>query len=121
MIWLWSISSPERMNSAAREILENGKEQIFFSAASAWELSIKARSGKLQLPAPPGECIPAFTARQGLWPLPVTQLHAVKVFDLPRHHNDPFDRLLVAQAQVEDMAILTADLDFKKYPVQVVW
>ena len=60
-------------------------------------------------------------AKQGLLPMPVTHLHAVKVYDLPSHHHDPFDRLIIAQAIVEEMAILTSDRIFAKYPVNVVW
>ena len=121
VIWVWSISAVERINSAGREILENGREEIYFSAASSWELSIKMRLGKLDLPGPPAQCIPEFMAKQGLRPLPVTHLHAVKVYDLPLHHQDPFDRLLIAQAIAEEMTILTSDRDFGKYPVEVVW
>jgi len=121
VIWVWSISAVERINSAGREILENGREEIYFSAASSWELSIKMRLGKLVLPGPPAQCIPEFMAKQGLRPLPVTHLHAVKVYDLPLHHQDPFDRLLIAQAIAEEMTILTSDRDFGKYPVEVVW
>jgi PIN domain nuclease of toxin-antitoxin system len=121
VIWLWSIGSVEKMNEACREILENGREEIYFSAAAAWELSIKARLGKLHLPGPPAQCIPAFMAKQGLRPLPVTHLHAVKVYDLPLHHEDPFDRLIIAQAITEEMTVLTADRAFRKYPVEVLW
>jgi PIN domain nuclease of toxin-antitoxin system len=121
MTWLWSIDSVEKINSAAREILENGREEIYFSAATAWELTIKARLGKLRLPGPPARCIPAFIAKQKLRPLPVTQLHAVGVYDLPLYHQDPFDRLLIAQAIDEDMTILTSDQIFRKYPVKVAW
>ena len=103
------------------EILANGKEAIYFSAASSWELSIKMRLGKLNLPGPPAQVVPAFMAKQGLLPMPVTHLHAVKVYDLPLHHHDPFDRLIIAQAIVEEMAILTSDRIFAKYPVNVVW
>jgi PIN domain nuclease of toxin-antitoxin system len=120
-VWLWSIDSVERLSNAGREILENGREEIYFSAASAWEVSIKARLGKLTIPGPPAECIPAFMAKQGLRPLTVTHIHAAKVFDLALHHQDPFDRLIIAQAIVEDMTVLTADRAFGKYPVDVLW
>ena len=119
--WLWSIADPDRLNLSAREIIQDGREEVFFSAASSWELSIKARTGKLQLPGPPSQCIPAYMARQGLKPLAITHLHTVKVYELVSHHTDPFDRLLIAQTITEDMAILTADRAFEKYPVQVVW
>jgi PIN domain nuclease of toxin-antitoxin system len=121
MIWLWSVDSVEKLNQECRDILENGREEIYFSAATAWEISIKARLGKLHLPGPPAQVIPAFMAKQGLRPLPVTHLHAVKVYDLPLHHFDPFDRLIIAQAISEEMAVLTADSDFRKYPVKVLW
>jgi PIN domain nuclease of toxin-antitoxin system len=121
MTWPWSIYSVEKINPRCLEILENGREEIYFSAATAWEVSIKARLGKLRLPGPPAQCIPAFMAKQDLRPLPVTQLHAVKVYDLPPHHADPFDRLIIAQAITEEMTVLTADRDFKRYPVNIVW
>jgi len=121
VVWLWSIAPVERINRRGREILESGQSEIYFSAASVWELTIKARLGKLALPAPPAQCIPAFMAKQGLRPLPVTHFHAVKVFDLPLHHHDPFDRLLIAQAISEEMTILTADRVFREYPVDVLW
>jgi PIN domain nuclease of toxin-antitoxin system len=120
-IWLWSIYAVEKINDACREILENGRQEVYFSAATAWELSIKARSGKLHLPGPPGQCIPAFIAKQGLRPLPVSHLHAVKVYDLPLHHDDPFDRLIIAQAVMESMTVLTSDKAFRKYSVDVLW
>lgn len=121
VVWLWSIDQVDRLSNTSREILSSGAEEIYFSAATAWELSIKARLGKLTLPVPPAECIPAFIAKQGLRPLPVTHLHAVKVYDLPSQHRDPFDRLLIAQAMLESMTILTADHVFEKYPVEVLW
>jgi PIN domain nuclease of toxin-antitoxin system len=121
VIWLWSVDSIEKMNEACRKILENGREEIYFSAASAWEVSIKAGLGKLHLPSSPAQCVPAFMAKQGLRPLPVTHLHAVKVYDLPPHHHDPFDRLIIAQAITEEMTVLTADRAFEKYNVDVLW
>ena len=122
VVWLWSIDTVEKINHRARQILDDGEEEIYFSAASAWELTIKASLGKLRLPAAPNQCIPAFTEKLRLRPLPVTHLHAVKVYDLGApHHRDPFDRLVIAQAIVEEMTVLTADRDFKKYPIEIVW
>ena len=121
VVWLWSIDPIERISKAGREILESGQEEVYFSAATSWEISIKMRLGKLQLPAPPAQCIPVFMAKQGLRPLPVTHLHAVKVYELPLHHQDPFDRLIIAQGIVEEMAVLTADRAFARYPVELVW
>lgn len=120
-IWLWSITSTEKLNGKGREIIEAGDSEVYLSAASSWELSIKASLGKLHLPSHPGRCIPEFMARQRLLALPVTHLHAVKVYDLFLHHNDPFDRLIIAQAILENLVILTSDRIFKKYPVEIVW
>ena len=120
-VWLWSLDSVERIHKRGLDALSDSQQEIYFSAASVWELSIKARLQKLRLPTPPADCIPAFMARQGLRALPVNHIHALKVYDLYLHHSDPFDRLLIAQAIVEDMTILTADRVFAKYPVEVVW
>ena len=120
-VWLWSISEVDRLNEAGREILADGRSEIYLSAASVWELTIKMKLGKLQFPGHPSSSIPAFMAKQGLRPLPINHVHAAAVFDLPLHHSDPFDRLIIAQALAEDMAILTSDRMFKKYKVDVLW
>jgi PIN domain nuclease of toxin-antitoxin system len=121
VVWLWSIGPVERINKIGREVLGSGQDEIYLSAVTSWELSIKMRLGKLQLPAPPAKCIPAFMAKQGLRPLPVTHIHAVGVYDLPLYHHDPFDRLIIAQAIAEEMSVLTADRVFEEYPTEVVW
>jgi len=71
MIWLWSVDSVEKLNQECRDILESGREEIYFSAATGWEISIKARLGKLHLPGPPAQVMPEFMAKQGLRPLPL--------------------------------------------------
>jgi PIN domain nuclease of toxin-antitoxin system len=119
--WLWSVYSEERLGGEARAILENRDEEVYLSAATSWELSIKMRLGKLNFPGPPAVIVPAFMAKQSLRSLPVTHLHAVKVYDLPPHHSDPFDRMIIAQAMVEQMTVLTSDRAFDRYPINVVW
>lgn len=120
-VWLWALDSFERLHPGAREIVADGREEIFLSAATTWELSIKLALGKLKFPAPPAHSVPRLMAQQNLKPLSVTHAHAAKVFDLPPHHGDPFDRLLIAQALVENLTILTADRTFKKYDVPLFW
>jgi PIN domain nuclease of toxin-antitoxin system len=120
-VWLWSTNEVDRIGDAGREILTDGRQEIYLSAATAWELSIKMRLGKLQFPGPPSSSVPAFMTKQGLRPLTLTHAHAVGVYDLPLHHTDPFDRLIIAQALAEDMVILTSDRMFKKYSVDLVW
>jgi PIN domain nuclease of toxin-antitoxin system len=121
VVWMWSIGAVENISEQGREILENGGEEIYLSAVTSWELSIKMRLGKLQLSASPARCVPEFMAKQGLRSLAITHIHAAKVYELPLHHSDPFDRMLIAQALTEETTILTADHAFKKYPVPIVW
>jgi PIN domain nuclease of toxin-antitoxin system len=121
VVWIWSLGPSERLTEEARSILLSGQEEIYLSSATSWEISIKLRLGKLSFPEPPANHISQFIARQNLRPLSITHAHAQKVYDLPPHHDDPFDRILIAQAIVEDMTILTSDRLFKRYPVEVVW
>ena len=121
VVWLWSVGEVGRLNEAAREVLTDPQHELYFSAASVWEIAIKASLGRLQLSEPPRVVVPRETARQGLRPLPISYVHALAVFDLPLHHGDPFDRLLVAQARSEGLTLITADRDLKQYPVELFW
>jgi PIN domain nuclease of toxin-antitoxin system len=121
VVWLWSVGPTEKIGSAGLEILTNGEEDIYLSAASSWEISIKTKLGKYDLPEEPSHYIPNRTARQGIQSLSITQNHTLKVYDLPLHHSDPFDRLIIAQAVAENMVILTSDRIFRKYPVELLW
>ncbi len=120
-VWLWSVGDTHRIGRSGLEVLSNGKEDIYLSAASSWEVAIKAKLGKFQLPEAPGSYVRTRMAAQGIYPLAVTQNHTLAVYDLPLHHQDPFDRLLIAQAILEDMTILTSDRIFGKYPVETLW
>lgn len=120
-IWLWSIGSVGKINQLGRDLLADGTQDFYLSAASSWEISIKASSGKLPLPGPPQSFIPRVLAEQGITPLPILHQHALAVYDLPKHHADPFDRLLIAQAQMEAMVVLTSDSIFRRYAVAIVW
>jgi PIN domain nuclease of toxin-antitoxin system len=120
-IWLWSVLEMERISEKARSVFADLGNDIFLSAASSLEIAIKSAAGKLQLPEPPGSYVPRRMADQGLRPLPVSHQHALAVFALPPHHRDPFDRLLIAQASLEDMILITADRMFQRYAVQLLW
>ena len=119
-VWLWSLADPTRLSADSRSILSTSRNVIYLSAASAWELAIKVALGKINLPEPVETYVPTRMARQGITPLPITHTHALKVSTLPAHHRDPFDRLLVAQAIVERLPILTADPIFALYGVEVI-
>lgn len=120
-IWLWSVLEPERIGRKAREVFADLSNEGFLSAVTSWEIAIKAAAGKLTLPEPPASYIPRRMADQGLRPLPVSHPHALAVFALPDHHRDPFDRLLVAQAKLENVVFLTADRILERYPVDILW
>ena len=103
---LWALDEPERLPDAAAEAVRNRRNIVHASAASTWELAIKAGLGKIELPF--ADLEGAIDAT-GFAKLPVTVRHTLRVRDLPRHHRDPFDRLLVAQARDEDLVLVTAD------------
>jgi PIN domain nuclease of toxin-antitoxin system len=121
MVWLWSVGPTDKIGRAGLDVLTNGEVEVYFSAASAWEVAIKIQLGKFTLTEPPGRYVPKRLSAQGIRSLSITQDHTLKVYDLASHHRDPFDRLLIAQAIVEDMTILTADRVFAKYPVEILW
>jgi len=111
---------PERFSAATRALVVAPDTELFLSAVSAWEISIKYALGKLSLPAKPGELVPSLMAQTAVTSLPILHSHALHVGELPSHHRDPFDRMLIAQAQVERLPILTADPRFSAYEVEVL-
>lgn len=120
-VWLWSLWEPERIARKAREVMADLGQQVFLSAVTSWEIAIKAGAGKLTLPEPPGSYVPRRMADQGLRPLPISHRHALAVAALPHHHRDPFDRLLIAQASMEGMTLISADRIFDRYSVPLLW
>ena len=119
--WLWWHLSPERLGARALSLFEERRSPLLLSAASSWEIAIKTSLGKLELPTPPDRFVPEQLAEDGIDPLAVEHAHALHVARLPPHHSDPFDRLLVAQAQLERCAFLTADAQILAYDVEAVW
>ncbi len=120
-VWLWSLLQPERLSRKAQDVITELEQEIFLSAVSSWEIAIKSSTGKLKLPQSAQSFVPQFMREQGLRPLPISLGHTLAVASLPLHHRDPFDRLLIAQALEEKMALLTADRAFEKYGVDIVW
>jgi PIN domain nuclease of toxin-antitoxin system len=119
-VWLWMLASPERLAPSARALLVSAENQLLLSAASAWEIAIKHGLGKLTLAAAPSVVVPELMARSGVTALPVLHAHALGVASLPPHHRDPIDRLLIVQAQLERVPVLTADAQFDRYDVEVL-
>jgi PIN domain nuclease of toxin-antitoxin system len=119
--FLWWISDDNQLSEAARATIGGRENQLFFSAASGWEIAIKARLGKLRLPSNLEQFVVEQLHSNAVESLPVHLSHALHVYKLPLLHRDPFDRLLVAQAQLESLPILTVDWQIRQYAVQALW
>ena len=120
--FLWFVNDDKKLSAAARELVEDPDVEIQLSVVSIWEIAIKARLGRgLDLPLPFIEFIDAVLDNYDFAILQISISHLKQVADLPFHHRDPFDRLLVAQSQVENLPILTSDAAFDQYPVQRLW
>jgi PIN domain nuclease of toxin-antitoxin system len=118
--FLWALAGDARMSRHARDVFA-GSTDLFLSMASIWEILIKVQSGKLNLPQPAGPYVLSRLAENRIKTLPISIDHLLAIERLPRHHRDPFDRMLIAQSMEEDWPIITADPKFKQYPVQVIW
>ncbi len=119
-VLLWWREGSRKLGPRARAAIETGAASVHVSAASAWELAMKSRIGKLELREPLHRWMPGAIDSSGFLPLPVTLAHAVHVGSLPDHHADPFDRLLVAQAALHALTVVTADAAFELYDVHVL-
>ncbi len=120
-IFLWLFDGSKRISADVANFLrQTSQNEFYFSAASAWEIAIKYKVGKLKLPDIPERFVPDRMRRAGMLVLPVSMAHALQVSSLPLLHKDPFDRLLVSQAKEENLKILTADPIFAKYRVNVL-
>ena len=107
--FLWWINDDSRLSLPAREIISTRENELFLSAASGWEISIKSQIGRLRLPGIPAEFVSRQLSLNGIRALPISMSHALHYHALPMLHRDPFDRMIVAQAQVEKLPILSAD------------
>ncbi len=119
--FVWWINDDRQLSPRVRQIIGSPEHELLFSAASAWELAIKAQLGRIDLPSDLSEFIRRQLAVNGFVALPITVEHALRVAGLPPLHRDPFDRLLIAQALLEDVPLLTADRLIAQYPVRVLW
>jgi PIN domain nuclease of toxin-antitoxin system len=119
--FLWWITDDPRLSSRVRELTGDSTNTLFLSAASGWEIAIKAQLGKLQLPDNLERYIADQLSLNGFESLPIQLRHALHVYTLPDLHRDPFDRILVAQSQLEQLPILTVDPQLARYGVDVIW
>ncbi len=121
MTLLIAASTPERLTSPTRAAINDRENLCFLSDASVWELTIKAAAGKLAISRPVSWFVAQQVDQLGLSQLAIALPHILAVESLPLHHRDPFDRLLIAQAMVEDLTIVTGDRAFSDYAVPVLW
>lgn len=119
--FLWWIMNDRRLSSMARAVLQDSTNTILLSAVSGWEIAIKVRLGKLVLPHEPRRFVTEHVAQNNLEVLPISLTHALHVSILPDHHRDPFDRMLVAQSQLERLPILSDDPLITRYSVTCLW
>ena len=119
--FVWMASAPGRLGAAARARIDSPASELFLSVASVWEMAIKSSLGRLELPAALPEFLEQQLASTRTQVLEIRAEHAVRVHDLPWHHRDPFDRLLVSQARFETLPILSCDAAFDAYSIERIW
>jgi len=119
--FLWFVSGDERISPTARVLVEDMQNEVFLSVASLWEMAIKVSLGRLQLEQPFDAFISQQISINHIRLLNITIGHTAKVAELPFHHRDPFDRLLIAQALVEQMPIVSGDPVLDMYGVTRLW
>jgi PIN domain nuclease of toxin-antitoxin system len=118
-VFLWLLAEPDRLGGHIGS-LEDPSNELLLSAASSWEIAIKIQLGRLDLPDDPKRYVPDRMRAIGAEPLPIEHNHALAVSDLPPLHRDPFDRMLVAQARVLRLTVVTADVQIARYEVETL-
>lgn len=119
--FLWWITNDQRISQKVFDIISDGENELYLSTASGWEISIKYALGSLKLPAKPDKFVSEQIAANSIITLPIQMNHALYVYTLPHHHRDPFDRMIITQAQLEKLAVITADKEFEKYKIKTIW
>jgi PIN domain nuclease of toxin-antitoxin system len=118
---LWWVTNNPQLSQAVRDIIADSENTLYLSVASSWEIIIKFKTGKLPLPELPTQFIQSCLSVNRFENMAIDLPHVLQINTLPDHHKDPFDRILIAQAQVENIPILTVDRLIVQYPVQTIW
>jgi PIN domain nuclease of toxin-antitoxin system len=119
--FLWMVDQYENLSARALELVRSSENDLYLSAASAWEVSTKCAARRLSLSEPPDLYVPIQREAHGIQALPMDEESALHTGRLPRLHRDPFDRMLVAQAIVHGMTIVTPDPVIRQYPARTTW
>ncbi len=120
-VFIWWFNEPEKLSKKVLAACEDNKNELTLSVASIWEMQIKVQLGKLRLTHSIRDLISTHRATYDLQILSIFLNHVLALDNLPVHHRDPFDRILIAQASTERLVIVTKDQIFKEYPVQLLW
>jgi PIN domain nuclease of toxin-antitoxin system len=119
--FLWLVADSRELSPNARRLFADPENDVFLSVASAWEIIVKNKLGKLPLPGPAHDFIKNNRSRHQIDTLPLDEASVLQLSRLPEYHKDPFDRILICQAIAGGMTILTPDTHISSYPVQVAW
>lgn len=119
-IFLWLNNQPDQLSLTVKALLNSGEHDIYLSMASVWEIQIKNQLGKLALAMPIAELVTKNQLENNIQLLAIALSHISYLEQLPAHHKDPFDRIIIAQASVEKMTVITVDHAFADYSVQVI-
>lgn len=119
--FLWWITDDSQLSKNARKLIGESSNNIYWSAASSWEVAIKYALGRLSLPDVPEKFLSDVLVENRIESLPIKDIHAFRAGHLPPYHRDPFDRMLIAQAQVESLALLSNDPQCNRYELTVIW
>ncbi|MBU2611498.1 MAG: type II toxin-antitoxin system VapC family toxin [Chloroflexi bacterium] len=119
--FLWWDSEPEKLSSRSLELLQNRNNILFLSVVSAWEIQIKLQLGKIKIGLPLADIIESQQQANNIEIIPVKLEHVLRLSEIPSHHKDPFDRLLIVQAIAENLTLVSKDPAFSNYPVKVNW
>lgn len=120
--FLWMLFDDQsHISEKAMAIMADKRNTLILSAASTWEIAIKYSLGKLKLKSPPSKWLYSLIDKMDVQPLPIHMRHTLALAAMPYHHKDPFDRLLVAQAKQEQLAVITPDAMFSKYGIKTIW
>lgn len=120
-VFIWWITNDLQLPHSIRGIIADGNNELFLSAASCWEIAIKAQLGRIKLPVKPDTFISDQMAMNAIQGLPIQPSHALHVFNLPNLHRDPFDRIIIAQSQLERLPVITSDTLIAQYKIETIW
>ncbi len=119
--FLWFVLDDQRISKKAKSIIEDSKNKIYFSAASAWEIAIKTKLARLEIKDDFETFIIEQLSINNFVPLSIKISHSLYIKRLPQVHKDPFDRIMIAQSKLEDLPLISKDKDIRKYKVAMIW